>query len=66
MFIDYTTYKIRTSQSKTLLELSFCVTWIKKLPGMYPVHTGFRLENLKEKDCFEDLGIDGITTLKCI
>ena len=33
---------------------------------MYPVHTGSHLENVKEKDCFEDLGIDARTTLKCI
>ena len=28
------------------------------------MHTGFRLENLKEKDHFEDLGINGGIILK--
>jgi hypothetical protein len=44
MLIDYTTYKIPTSQSKILLELSFCVTQIKKttryVPSAYRVSIG--------------------------
>jgi len=44
MLIDYTTYKIPTSQSKTLLELSYCVTKDKKatwyVPSAYRVLIG--------------------------
>jgi hypothetical protein len=30
------------------------------------MHSKFRLENLKGRDCLEDLGIDGKIILECI
>jgi len=36
-----------------------CHTWGKRI-----MHTGFLLENMKERDCLEGLGINGIIMLK--
>jgi hypothetical protein len=33
---------------------------------MSQMHTGFRAENLKERDCLEDIDIRGRIILKCV
>jgi len=66
MLVDCTTYIIPTSQSKTLLQLSYCVTKDNKstrhVPNAYRVSIG----KPEGKNCFKDLGIDARTKLKCI
>ena len=34
------------------------------IPGRGQVHTGFSWRNLRERDCLDDLGIDGRIVLK--
>lgn len=66
IYIQYLVSKSCNNQHHFYNKATYNTLSIKIFQGSQIQYTGFRWENLKERDRLEDLGVDGTIILKCV